>query len=157
MSATFAITAARSAADLDALRELFREYGQTPHVAECVVGFDEEITGLPGRYAEPQGAMLVARVEGRPAGCVVLRPLDAHTAEMKRLYVRPEFRGRRIGEALTTAIVEAGRARGFDRIRLDTLPTMKEARALYSRLGFVEIAPYVGVPMPGVSYLELTL
>lgn len=157
LSAVFTVTAARSEADVEELSGLFREYGRTPHVAACVAGFDGEIAGLPGAYAGPRGAMLIARVEGRPAGCVALRPLDATTAELKRLYVRPEFRGRHIGEALTTAIADAARARAFVRLRLDTLPSMTSARALYARLGFTEIPPYVATPIPGVSYLELHL
>lgn len=157
LSAVFTVTAARSAADVEHLRELFRDYGRTPHVAACVAGFDEEIAGLPGAYAGPRGAVLIAMVEGRPAGCVALRPLDAETAELKRLYVRPEFRGRRIGEALTTAITDAARNRGFVRLRLDTLPSMTSARALYARLGFAEIPPCVSTPIPGVCYLELRL
>ena len=156
-SAPFTIAAVRSSADLDDVRALFREYGRTPHVEQCVLGFDEEIAGLPGRYAEPRGALLIARVGTMRAGCIALRPIDDYNGELKRLYVRPEFRGRRIGEALVTAILDIARTRGFARLRLDTLPSMTEARALYLRLGFLEIPPYVTTPVPGASHLELML
>ena len=156
MDPAFTLTAAHSPADVDAVRALFREYGRTPQVAVCVVGFDEEIATLPGAYAAPRGTLLLARVGEEPAGCVALRPIDDGVGEMKRLFVRPEFRGRHIGEALTRAIVEAASTLGYRRVRLDTLPEMKEARALYSRLGFREVPPPAGGGS-GVSYFELAL
>ncbi len=157
MSAVFTVAPARSPEAIEAVRGLFREYGATPHVQACVTGFADEIAGLPGPYAEPRGALLLARSNNRPAGCVALRPVDESAAEMKRLYVSPEYRGRRISEGLAAAIIDVARTRGYTRLRLSTLPSMIEARAVYLRLGFREVAPDAQDPIPGASYLELAL
>jgi GNAT superfamily N-acetyltransferase len=151
--APFTLAAARSAADVEAVRTLFRQYGQTPGVEVCVAGFDEEIAGLPAPYAEPRGTILLAIADGGPAGCVGIKPMDGEVAEMKRLFVTPGVRGRRIGEALAVAAIDAARSRGYARLRLETLPSMVAARALYARLGFSETKG----PAPGIHYLELTL
>jgi ribosomal protein S18 acetylase RimI-like enzyme len=156
-NAPFIIAAARSGEDLDVARELFRQYGRTPDVSVCVVGFDEEIQALPGPYAEPHGTILLARIAGEAVGCVAVKPVGGEAAEMKRLFVRPEARGKKLGDALASAAIEAARTRGYRRLRLDTLPSMTAARAVYARLGFGEIAPWVETPVPGVAYLELAL
>jgi ribosomal protein S18 acetylase RimI-like enzyme len=156
-SAPFVIAAARGPADLEALRLLFLEYGRTPHVEECVRGFAAEIADLPGRYAAPRGTLLLASVNGEAAGCAGLLPLDTEVAEMKRLYVRPAFRGRRIGEALALAVVDAARARGYRRVVLSTLPSMAGAAAIYARNGFRATAAFDATLPPDTHFLELSL
>ncbi|MGO9310308.1 MAG: GNAT family N-acetyltransferase [Spirochaetia bacterium] len=143
--------------DLSAARDLFEEYGRSLGIDLSFQGFDAELASLPGKYAAPQGAVIVARFDGRPCGCVALRRIDESTCEMKRLYVRPGYRGLRIGEELATRIMEAAAARGYAAIRLDTLPTMTPAVALYRSLGFQEIAPYIFNPLPGALFMEKRL
>jgi len=141
----------------DDVRELFHEYAASLAFPLDFQDFEREVADLPGAYEPPRGALVGARADGAAAGCVALRPLDDTTCEMKRLYVRPEFRGAGIGRTLAEAAVRAARARGFGRIRLDTVPGMETAQALYEELGFVEIAPYRSNPIAGVRYLELQL
>ena len=144
-------------AELAQIRALLREYEVELDVDLCFQGFEQEMAGLPGDYAPPDGALLVAEVEGAIAGCVALRPLASGACEMKRLYARPAFRGRRVGRALAEAVIAEARRIGYRTMRLDTLPVMTEAQALYARLGFVDIAPYRDNPVPGARYLELDL
>jgi ribosomal protein S18 acetylase RimI-like enzyme len=153
----FTIAAAQSARDVAEVASLFREYGESLGIDLSFQHFAEELAQLPGQYAEPSGALLIARVGDAAAGCVAMRRLEPRVCEMKRLYVRPAHRGVRLGEALTVAIIAAARDRGYERMRLDTLPSMQSARALYARLGFVEIAPYRFNPVDGTSFLELRL
>lgn len=148
---------ARFPDDLRTVRALLREYETELGVDLCFQGFEEELASLPGDYAPPRGALLLAEVDGAVAGCVALRALDAEACEMKRLYARPAFRGRGVGRTLAEAIIaEAGRV-GYAHMRLDTLPVMTEAQALYGRLGFHDIPPYRENPVPGVRYMELSL
>jgi putative acetyltransferase len=144
-------------AELAQVRALLREYEVELGVDLCFQGFDQEMASLPGDYAPPRGALLVAEVEGAIAGCVALRPLEAGACEMKRLYARPAFRGRRVGRALAEAVIAEARRIGYHAMRLDTLPVMTEAQALYARLGFIDTAPYRNNPVPGTRYLELDL
>jgi putative acetyltransferase len=147
-------------AELAQVRALLREYEVELDVDLCFQGFEQEMASLPGDYTPPRGALLVAEVAGAIAGCVALRPLDARSleaCEMKRLYARPAFRGRRVGRALAEAVIAEARRIGYRAMRLDTLPVMTEAQALYVRLGFVDIAPYRDNPVPGARYLELDL
>lgn len=139
--------------DMDLVRSLFREYQAGLGVDLCFQSFDQELAGLPGRYAPPQGEILLAG----DAGVVALRALDPFTAEMKRLYVRPARQGEGLGRALAQAAIDTARRRGYSRLRLDTLPAMHTAIALYRRLGFVDIPPYTVNPVPGALFLELVL
>jgi ribosomal protein S18 acetylase RimI-like enzyme len=146
-----------STPDVEVVRRLFAEYGASLGFSLDFQGFDEELAGLPGDYGPPRGALLVATVDGVPAGCAGLRPLDPATAEVKRLYVRPGTRGHGLGRRLTEALLDAARERGYDRVRLDTTPGMEAAQALYAVLRFREIAPYRPNPVPGARFLELDL
>jgi ribosomal protein S18 acetylase RimI-like enzyme len=138
-------------------RSLLRAYAESLPFDLGFQGFAEELAALPGDYAPPRGRLLVARVGGASVGCVALRPLDGTTAELKRLYVRPEGRGTGAGRALAAAALDAARAAGYARVRLDTTPGMETAQALYRSLGFVEIPPYRENPVAGTRYLELEL
>jgi ribosomal protein S18 acetylase RimI-like enzyme len=147
-----------SPADLATARSLFREYADSIGVDLCFQDFETELATLPGAYRPPRGALLLAERRGEAAGCVALRPLEPPAvAELKRLYVRPSARGAGLGAALTEAALETARAAGYARIRLDTLPTMAAAQALYRRLGFREVAPYRLNPIPGALYMERDL
>lgn len=148
---------ARLPDEIRTVRALLREYEAELGVDLGFQGFDQELANLPGDYAGPRGALLLAEVDGAVAGCVALRGIDAETCEMKRLYARPAFRGRGVGRALAAAIMAEARHIGYVRMRLDTLPMMTEAQAMYERLGFTDIPPYRENPVPGSRYLELAL
>ncbi len=139
-------------------RELFLEYAQSLGFSLCFQSFDKELASLPGHYAPPEGCLLLAEYEGQLAGCVALRRLEDGICEMKRLYLRPHFRGKGLGRALAGRIVAEARRIGYRRMRLDTVePIMKDAVAMYRKLGFKEIAPYCANPIPGALYMELLL
>lgn len=152
---------ALGAADLAAVRELFREYAEQLGVDLDFQGFEAELAALPGDYDAPRGTLLLARVGGEAAGCCALRPIDdvdyANAAEMKRLYVRKAFRGFGLGRQLAEAILAAAVALGYDCVLLDTLDEMESARALYEDLGFESIPPYYHNPLPGAHYLKVDL
>ena len=137
-------------------RRLFREYEASLGIELTFQRFAQEVAGLPGAYAPPAGRLLLA-TGAEPAGCVALRPLDGGICEMKRLYVRPTARGARLGRRLAETVIREARAIGYARMRLDTLPSMKEAFALYQTLGFREIAPYYATPIVGTRFMELSL
>lgn len=143
--------------DLPLVRALFREYAAGLEVDLGFQGFAQELAGLPGAYTPPLGCLLIGWSDRDADGCVAVRPLAPDLAEMKRLYVRPAGRGSGSGELLARAAIAHARAAGFRALRLDTLPSMEQARALYARLGFREIPPYRHNPVPGTAYLELAL
>jgi putative acetyltransferase len=147
--------------DWIATRSVFQEYAASLKVDLCFQGFDAELADLPGEYAEPRGALLLAWVDGAVAGCCALRPLDSsdytNAAEMKRLYVRPSFRGLGLGRQLSEAILDAARQAGYGCVLLDTLDDMESARALYEDLGFEEIPPYYHNPIAGAHYLKVDI
>jgi len=139
-------------------RELFLEYAQSLGFSLCFQNFDKELAELPGDYAPPAGRLLLAEFEGQLAACVALHELDSDFCEMKRLYLRPQFRGKGVGRALAERIISEARQIGYRHMRLDTVePVMKDAVAMYRKLGFKEIAPYCANPMAGTIYMELEL
>ncbi len=140
--------------DLPVVRELFAEYGQSLGIDLSFQGFEEELASLPGKYTPPHGALIVARSDGTPCGCVALRRIDERVCEMKRLYVRPGNRGRRIGVGLVSRIIQTAKNRGYEAMRLDTLPSMASAVSLYRTFGFQEIEPYIYNPLPGALFME---
>lgn len=147
--------------DLAATSSIFREYAISLGFDLCFQDFEGEIAHLPGDYAAPRGALLLAKVNGNIAGCCALRPLDSsdyvNAAEMKRLYVRPSFRGLGLGRQLAEAILDEARMGGYDSVLLDTLDNMEIARAMYEELGFKEIPPYYHNPLAGAHYLKVDL
>jgi ribosomal protein S18 acetylase RimI-like enzyme len=143
--------------DLASAKFLFEEYAESLDFDLDFQGFDEELANLPGEYAPPKGCLLLAEYKGQPAGCVALRGLSEDICEMKRLYVRPEFRGLGIGSALAETVIAQARNIGYTRIRLDTTPSMEAARTLYRSLGFRQISPYRYNPIEGAIFMELEL
>jgi len=139
------------------VRALFREYERWVGEPCCFAGFERELAELPGEYGPPAGRLLLAVEGGAPAGCAALRRLAGGACEMKRLYVRPAYRGRAIGRALTEAAMGAARAAGCGVLYLDTLPKMAPAIALYGALGFLPCGPYAAAPTPGALFFELRL
>lgn len=143
--------------ELDAVRQLLREYAASLSVDLGFQRFDDELATLPGAYAPPGGSLLVARTADELVGCVGVRELDEQTCEMKRLYVRAPQRGSGLGLRLARAAIGEGRRLGYRAMRLDTLPGMEAAQGLYERLGFRDVLPYTSNPVPGTRFLELDL
>jgi GNAT superfamily N-acetyltransferase len=151
------ILPAASPQDLSDAGMLFREYAGLVAEALCFQNFDAELAELPGDYAPPGGVLLVARDGDAPAGCVALRRVDPGTGEMKRMYVREQYRGSGLGRRLAVEVIEAAKRLGYSRVVLDTLPKLSAAIALYRDLGFRETAPYLACPTPGALCFELKL
>jgi putative acetyltransferase len=145
------------AADLPEIRELLREYQAWLGLDLEFQHFEQELHGLPGDYAPPSGALLIASLGEPTAGMVALRPAGGDVCEMKRLFVRPAARGHGLGAALAKRIIEEARLRGYREMLLDTLPVMQDAQRLYVALGFRDVAPYYPSPIPGTRYMALTL
>ncbi|MBA4317938.1 MAG: GNAT family N-acetyltransferase [Flavobacterium sp.] len=139
------------------IRELFLEYAESLDFNLCFQNFDIELSSLPGEYSPPDGRLLLAYYKGNPAGCIALRNLDNGICEMKRLYVRPHFRGLKIGRLLTNEILSEAKKAGYHTIRLDTVPAMKDAQRMYELYGFYDIEPYRKNPVSGARYMELKL
>jgi GNAT superfamily N-acetyltransferase len=139
------------------VRALFREYAATPGVDLGIPDFDQEVAELPGRYARPDGRLLLAKWEESAAGCVALRPLEDGACEMKRLYVRPQHRSLGLGLRLVERVIQEARDAHYECMRLDSLPIMQTAINLYRRLGFRDIPPYGDNRVAGAVYLELPL
>ncbi|MHB8753749.1 MAG: GNAT family N-acetyltransferase [Candidatus Acidiferrales bacterium] len=151
------IESAESPEAIGAVRELFVEYSESVGVGFCFQGFTEELAQLPGEYARPWGRLFLAFDDMQVAGCGALRRIDAQTCEMKRFYVRSAFRGKGFGRELIHALIDSAREIGYARMRLDTLPSMTKAIAIYRSLGFEEIAPYRTNPVPGALFFERRL
>ena len=146
-----------NAVEWENVRELFREYWVSFGFSPCFQDFESEVAALPGAYAPPGGALVVAQIDGQDAGCAALRRFDARRGEAKRLYVRPQFRGRGVGRALLGWVIAEARALGYLEIVGDTIPQMSVALGMYDRAGFERTAPYADVPTPGAIYLRLKL
>ena len=149
---------AETSSQIAQAHELFLEYAQSLGFSLCFQNSDKELARLPGDYAPPEGRLLLAEHEGQLAGCVALHRLEDSICEMKRLYLRPHFRGKSIGRVLAGRIISEARQIGYRRMRLDTVePVMKDAVAMYRKLGFREISPYCSNPIAGAIYMELQL
>lgn len=155
LSRAFDLRQASSPTEVAVARTLFEEYQKGLGISLCFQNFDAELAGLPGAYAAPEGRLLLAFADGEPAGCVALRKLEDRICEMKRLWVRPAFRGTRLGRRLAETVLAEARAAGYRAVRLDTLPSMREAQALYVSLGFVDIPPYNDHPIEGTRFMQL--
>lgn len=155
---TISIEPASGPGDIEAAKALFLAYAQSLDFSLCFQGFDEELAGMPGKYAPAErGALLLARADGRAVGVVGLRALEPGIGEMKRLYIDPAGRGHKLGRRLTDAVLAEARRLGYRRIRLDTFPSMVAANRIYDALGFSDIPPYYDNPLPGARYRELVL
>jgi putative acetyltransferase len=149
---------AHSDDDIQKARALFEEYASGLGISLCFQNFDRELANLPGDYAPPDGRLLLAYQNEQLAGCIALRKLEPNVCEMKRLFLRPSFRGKGVGRVLVDSIIEQARTVGYARMRLDTLPgRMDRALALYRSIGFVEIEPYCENPVGGATFMEFDL
>ncbi len=148
---------AESEEQLVSIRELFLEYAASLGFSLCFQDFDKELARLPGEYGPPTGCLILAVVGSLPCGCVALHKLEEGICEMKRLYIKPEFRGKGFGKLLVNAVIDEAKKIGYSKMRLDTVPQMKEAINLYWKIGFKEIEPYRANPIDGALYMEMDL
>lgn len=142
---------------IEQAKELIREYAQSLEFDLGFQDFDQEMENFPGQYASPKGCLYIALDENQPIGCVAVRDFGQGICEMKRLYVKPNFRGQKVGKLLADVVIKAARDMGYDYIRLDTIPSMKQANMLYNSLGFKQIVPYRFNPIEGATFFELNL
>lgn len=142
---------------IDEIRQLILEYARSLKIDLAFQNFEAEFNSLPGKYGPPDGRLILARVDGKAAGCVALHRLSEDVCEMKRLYVRDDYKGMGIGRALIAGIISEAKQMHYDVMRLDTLPTMQKAQDLYRSFGFYDIEPYVFNPIAGTRFLELNL
>ena len=142
---------------IEEIRKLFLEYARSLEIDLDFQDFETELKTLPGKYQPPDGALILALVEGREAGCIALRKISKDICEMKRLYIREEYRGLGLGKKLVGMIIDEAVNKHYQYMRLDTLPTMKSAQSLYSSFGFYDIEPYVYNPIQGTRFMELKL
>jgi putative acetyltransferase len=152
-----AVRIAQSSSDLSAVRALWREYWRSIELPDNFQGFGEELKGLPGVYAADGGSLLIAWAENTPAGTIALRRLNDRSGEVKRLYLRPQFRGRGFGRHLVENVIERARGIGYETLYADTLPSLTDALSLYTRLGFERVEAYATDPTPGAIFLRLNL
>lgn len=157
LSGQLKISQARTDKDIKIVKRLFVEYADSLDCDLCFQNFNEELANLPGDYAPPSGCLLLARYNGKAAGCIAFRKIKSRISEMKRLYVKPKFRGLKVGRKLAEAVIAKARRIGYHRIRGDTLSSMTVAMALYASLGFKEIKPYRYNPIKGAIFIELKL
>lgn len=160
-AAVISLRPAQFPEDLQTVRQLFLDYQSGLGIDLCFQGFEAELAELPGAYAPPVGTLLLACIDDEPAGCCAMRPLyntdHLNACEMKRLFVRPAFRGFGLGRLLVERVMSEGQLAGYTTMLLDTLSDMETARALYQEMGFVEVAPYYHNPIPGAHYLKVDL
>ena len=154
----FSLVQATSPLQIVQARELFVEYAKSLGFSLCFQNFEQEVAGLPGNYCSPDGRLLLAEYVGQLAGCVALHKINDSICEMKRLYLRPQFRGKGLGRLLADRVIAEARQIGYRHMRLDTVePVMKDAVEMYRKIGFKEIAPYRPNPIAGALYMELEL
>jgi len=152
------IVKAQNNKEIKEVKSLFIEYAQSLNFDLCFQGFDEEINSLPGKYSQPDGIIFLAKIEEKFAGCIALRNLGEGICEMKRLYVRPQYRGFGIGKILCDKLFEKAKSIGYEKMRLDTIANqMQTAIELYKSYGFYEISAYYDNPQEGVVYMEMKL
>lgn len=151
------ITEANTKEFVEIAKELIREYAQSLEFDLKFQDFDKEMENFPGQYAPPMGCLFIAMDENQPIGCVALRDLGQGICEMKRLYVKPFFRGQKVGKLLAEIVIKAAKDMGYDYMRLDTVPSMKQANTLYNALGFKQIVSYQLNPIEGATFFELNL
>jgi GNAT superfamily N-acetyltransferase len=149
---------ANSDEDVRQARALFEEYAAGLGISLCFQNFDQELANLPGDYAPPDGRLLLATEDDQLAGCIAMRKLEPGVCEMKRLFLRPAYRGKGLGRVLVESIIDEARKLGYTYMRLDTLPgRMDQAIALYQSIGFVEIEPYYNNPVANAKFMQLEL
>jgi len=157
MDLTFETVLSNNVQSVNDARQLFKEYAKSLNFSLCFQGFDKELDELPGEYSPPSGRLFLVFSDDKLAGCVALRKIDGNVCEMKRLYLRPEFRGNGVGKKMTAEIIRAAQTIGYTEMRLDTVPIMKEAISIYRSMGFKEIEPYRDNPIPSAIFMELSL
>ena len=151
------IVQAETKEQIEAAKAIFLEYGSSLDFELCFQDFDKELAGLPGSYAPPEGRLFLAEFNGVIAGCIALRKLEESICEMKRLYIKPEYRGQKMGKILVEKLIDEAKKIGYKKMRLDTVPAMQAAQKLYRTIGFYQIKPYRLNPVAGAVFMELEL